>query len=627
MSIPRSLPLRPNLEFERKEAKALLRLLRAGDGDARSRAQARLSAVQVGALDTLQLADAQLVIAREYGFASWPRLVRYFEEAERLLHRTPSAVNPGLYRPEEWPGMVQDLIARHGNRRVSAARSLVSYVPRFYGMSLEDAFDIAPTEDEARLAVARGNGFPSWDALMARVHSQATREGLEVPPLRRAYEAMTAADLSQLQAIAEAHPELRTPTEHEIATCRHLLRMALDRERMDVEQGADRHRMRAIIEWLASIGFDVQRELNLRLCGDMRITAEDVHYWIDRGADPNWVAPNGYSVLEHAVVRYRSPGALDRLAQYATVRQPALWIAAGLGDVAGVGRFLDASGRPTDAARENRPQFDAIGPHVFGRIPGDDNDEILAEAAMIAFLNGRTAVMEYLVARGFPVNTRRWDMPFVVMAVGNNKVEMVEALIRSGADLDLRGACNGSAREMAREMLESQPPDADRHRIAELCGLDIDAILAARDARPPSSPKIMPQLTRMFGLASDDARRLEQVTVNPEHLLFGMLRGGYPAVRAIVDESGMDRERFRVDVGDRVRHGEHVVDGAPLPFAPDAQAALDAAIHMAAEQRREVVHPNHVLLALVQRGGVVADSIVRYGGSVDKVTAYLTGLR
>jgi hypothetical protein len=31
----------------------------------------------------IQLADAQLVIAREYGFTSWPKLVRYFGDVDR----------------------------------------------------------------------------------------------------------------------------------------------------------------------------------------------------------------------------------------------------------------------------------------------------------------------------------------------------------------------------------------------------------------------------------------------------------------------------------------------------------------------------------------------------------------
>ena len=85
MSGLRPLPPRPSLEFERKEAKALLRLLRAGDSRALARARARHSTLS-SSPNGVRLADAQLVIAREYGFASWPKLVWYFGDLERLHH-------------------------------------------------------------------------------------------------------------------------------------------------------------------------------------------------------------------------------------------------------------------------------------------------------------------------------------------------------------------------------------------------------------------------------------------------------------------------------------------------------------------------------------------------------------
>ena len=83
MSALRPLPPRPSLEFEHKEAKALLRRLRAGDPEALARARARHPAMDASAPERIRLADAQLVIAREYGFTSWPRLVQYFGDVAR----------------------------------------------------------------------------------------------------------------------------------------------------------------------------------------------------------------------------------------------------------------------------------------------------------------------------------------------------------------------------------------------------------------------------------------------------------------------------------------------------------------------------------------------------------------
>lgn len=77
--MPIPLPPQPNLDHLKKQAKTLHKHYQAGDGDAIGRIQAvhpRLQgATQQAVLDyDFQLTDAQLVIAREYGFSSWPRL-------------------------------------------------------------------------------------------------------------------------------------------------------------------------------------------------------------------------------------------------------------------------------------------------------------------------------------------------------------------------------------------------------------------------------------------------------------------------------------------------------------------------------------------------------------------------
>ena len=81
-----SLPERPDLDQLRRQAKELRRSVRAGDGDAIE----RLRQADVDPA-TVTLSTAQLVIAREFGFASWPRL----KEALEMSPREPS-VTPGL---------------------------------------------------------------------------------------------------------------------------------------------------------------------------------------------------------------------------------------------------------------------------------------------------------------------------------------------------------------------------------------------------------------------------------------------------------------------------------------------------------------------------------------------------
>jgi glyoxalase superfamily protein len=68
----RELPDRPNLEFLKKQAKALLRDLQEQQPEA-------------------QLADAQHAVAREYGFSSWPALHAHVEQRIARTEKNPFA--------------------------------------------------------------------------------------------------------------------------------------------------------------------------------------------------------------------------------------------------------------------------------------------------------------------------------------------------------------------------------------------------------------------------------------------------------------------------------------------------------------------------------------------------------
>lgn len=80
-----SLPANASLENLRKRAKTLLKEHAAGDSSARE----RVAAVLPRQAEPLKLHDAQLVIAREHGIASWPKLVQELDarRPERRVRR------------------------------------------------------------------------------------------------------------------------------------------------------------------------------------------------------------------------------------------------------------------------------------------------------------------------------------------------------------------------------------------------------------------------------------------------------------------------------------------------------------------------------------------------------------
>src|SRR4026207_2048281 len=78
MTASKSLPDRPSLESLRKQAKKLARDIAAGDTEAIARARVHPPHVDVPVTHR----NAQLVIAREYGFAGWQDLTA--EVSKRL---------------------------------------------------------------------------------------------------------------------------------------------------------------------------------------------------------------------------------------------------------------------------------------------------------------------------------------------------------------------------------------------------------------------------------------------------------------------------------------------------------------------------------------------------------------
>src|SRR5579863_9840725 len=80
----KSLPSRPNLEQLKKQAKELLQSFNTREPDAAQRVRefhpgfSKLGDSELSRVE-FSLVDAQLTLAREYGFASWPKLKAHVE--------------------------------------------------------------------------------------------------------------------------------------------------------------------------------------------------------------------------------------------------------------------------------------------------------------------------------------------------------------------------------------------------------------------------------------------------------------------------------------------------------------------------------------------------------------------
>lgn len=610
MSSIRPLPAHPSIEFDRKQAKALLAALRAGDPGALERASAHLARSVPQQPDDWSLADAQRIVAREYGLPSWPRLVAYLTDLRRQRHaprhnRVDEPVAQ-LERRAQW------VLRSHAQHDEYVAREMAQYLPTCYGQDFRDIFTREITLDDARLVVARQNRCASWDDLLENVATTAhwreqRRWEAADSPAQRARAAIRANDVAALSAILDAHPDIGSPSGVDVDYRHSLARLAVHVAFSSREPAAS-----AIMDLMAARGADVQRELDAELLGWWPMQdggVERVRWMLDRGANPHWTPPNGISVLEHAVVRFRDRACVDLIASHVRPR-PSLWVAAGLGDVTALRRFIAGMGRLTPAGRRQRPDLIAMGV-VVGAMPlrrDADDLEIMWEAFRIAGWNQRWRAMDALLEAGLPIDHAPLGMPLIAEAALNmhlGTAPLAEYLVTRGTDLDRDwGPRNGgSVRNALSSFVEglADPHDPQVQRMLDICGAGtVSAILAARDAQPREPVTLWPITERVLRLAADDAAIRGATSVNTEHLLVGWLRVLDGEVADICLGRGINMASLRAQLDGRLRADADPLSGDEIPRDQDAAAAIAIATERAETLKRDGVSPYHMLIGILE---------------------------
>jgi hypothetical protein len=599
-SVVRPLPARPDLESERKRAKQLLRDVHRGEAEALARVAAQNHSLAGAAADSVRLADAQLTIAREYGFRSWPLLVRYYETFDRHLR---SDVRRLQYRSDFYKGWPETLLHEHQQRRYWTALTLGAFVPRFYGLTVDEIFSSEVTVDDAQLATARGSGYTSWDELLRDADRLVPPPGTDADKSRRELSrAMRDGNLGQLRSLVDQHPEL----------------LGYDRAGDNIlgaatlyhHFGKDSSASREIVNWVASLGVDLQLELNRKLLGGMRMSVEAVDRLIAMGADPAWIAPNGYSVLEHAIHRYWNGAAVDRIA--ARVKAPeSFWVASGLGDVTQMRRYFNRSGKLTQTARDTWPDVGALGRGGGPSLPQPDEVTLLFEAAIVATTNARPAALDVLIDRGLPIDYSP-GMNLLSFATTNGMRDMVEMLIARGASPHVRGwRPNATALELAIDRYAANPDDGDSRRILELCGGDPDRVRAEAEATrvPPSATE---HVQRACVVASADAVAQGRTTVGVENMAVALLRQPTEIDFGNFESGGVTVAQMQSMLGERF--SGPLAHTASLLADDELKIAIDAAVAAAAARRENHVLAWDIWPQLLVSGTSAAAHLIRQAG-------------
>jgi hypothetical protein len=478
------------------------------------------------------------------------------------------------------------------------------FVPRFYDKPAAEVATSTVTVDDARLVVARANRLASWEAFLEWHNEEAPmhQEGWNRydSPAMKALAIIRTSDIPALERLLDEHPELLRPVDR----FRHRGGGGIMFSAVYHEEETRSEDARRVGDYLVSRGLSLVDTLNYMMLGLMgygwgtireQQNRRKMDYLIARGADPAWVAPNGYTVLEHALTRNRSRDAIEILLEYSQPRK-ALWVAAALGNVAELRAYVRDDGTLTSEARKQRPDFVALGPGGGGPFPPNATDlEILAEAFFVALTNERYESLDFFLDRGFPVDYSYWGYTPFHWGLNSRNCRMVEYFVKRGARADIDGS---TAEQKDQWLFEADPGNDDSRRIYELSGgTNYDAVLARYNQRQTQPPVLSPGYTQLLTVARDDAVRAGKAVVSDENLFVAFLRDERAFPASILGGYGVDLKQLRADYGDRLKSG--TATPPELPFAEDAQATIDAAIARRMTMHWRQVGTHDVLRALL----------------------------
>jgi ankyrin repeat protein len=511
-----ALPDHASLEQLRKQAKDLRQAVRAGVADALAEVAERHPA---GRLDdasaaSFTLSSAQLVVARRYGFASWPRLKHYLEVVERYTRVPPGAVSdaPAGSRAGAFLRLACLWYQDDQPERWAQARQLLAEHPEI-------------TRDHVHAAAAAGD-VPALRAILAADPAAARRKGgpYRAEPLyylayarhdpQIAADAVLGAARLLLDAGADpnagylwqgSHPPFTVLTgvfgEGELGPVnqpRHPHSLAL--ARLLLEAGADPNDGQALYNRMFEPGND-----HLELLFEFGLGAGDGGPWRARMGE---VADTPSQMLRGDLVWAIAHGMTDRvrllLDHGVDVSAPFDegtaapfddgTTAAQMAATAGHADLIDllvAHGAPvpdltpSDAFIAAALAADRAAVDRLRRdYPGLADEVRSARPALVTWAAacGRPDAAELLVDLGFDVNAKgRTDMPSdqpwqtaLHKAAGDGNLDLAQVLLRLGADPDIRDARFGSTplgwarhfghdsmAELLRPVTTPDPPDAN----------------------------------------------------------------------------------------------------------------------------------------------------------------------
>ncbi len=381
----------------------------------------------------MALHDAQLVLAREQGFASWPKLKDYAEPSAHIRHTRLFVADM------EWiTQRVHGLLQTRQSAGPAAIEQIREWHPRFRDSTDEEIQHAPFSEDDARLVYAREHGFDTWLDLTNRVDVLAQRKDVaSAEPFMAAYESLQSGDLPALKALLRGHPRLATERGTNGNT---LLNLAASIEGKKGRTGGQQ-----AIEALLEAGADVN-DGNDRGWTPLHQAAyanqpEMAAALIRNGAAMDAEAHGAGGTPLIAALFWGHREVADLLRRYGVMPNN-LRAAAGLG----IPELVEACFRDE---RTLAPEAGAARgfyrPHSGfpDWQPSTDPQEILDEALVWACKSNRVVVLDRLLRAGARMNADPYRGTPLIWAAACNRMEAAGWLLDHGADVNQKATFGG----------------------------------------------------------------------------------------------------------------------------------------------------------------------------------------
>ncbi len=426
-----------NLEQQKKQAREFLRAIRSGNVEALSRLRrhhARWATSDEREVRLqVSLHDTQFALAREQGFASWPKLKAHAEPSSRSGHTR-------LFETDlTWMlDRVHGLLRTRHSAGPAALEQIREWHPRFCDRSDEEIRQAPFTEEDARLVYAREHGFDTWDELATRVNVLASNAAAATTePFLSAFAALRSGDVGCFEALLRTNPRLAGERGTNGNT---LLNLAVSfATKPDWKGGV------TPIEALLAAGSDVNQGNN-RGWTPLHQAAyanrcEIAALLIEKGAALDGEA-HGAGGTPLVVALFWGHREVADLLGHDFVAPNNLRVAAGLG----LPKLVDACFRPDGtltpeacAARGfYRPHSD-----FPDWKPSTDPQEVLDEALVWACKSNRLAVLDRLIKAGSRPHADPYRGTPLVWAAVCNRPETVAWLLDHGAAINLKATFGG----------------------------------------------------------------------------------------------------------------------------------------------------------------------------------------